>query len=74
MEPVPVTNAHALNTGNNKDRMVESGNINRSLFMLSQVVDALNSGASNVPYRNSKLTRLLQVGSAVGGDEQAGVH
>lgn len=47
-------------TGNNKERMVESGNINKSLFMLSQVVDALNNGQTNIPYRNSKLTRLLQ--------------
>lgn len=49
-------------TGNDKERMIESGNINKSLFMLSQVVESLNNNATNIPYRNSKLTRLLQVG------------
>jgi kinesin family protein 22 len=47
-------------TGNDRDRMIESGSINKSLFMLSQVVEALNNGQSNIPYRNSKLTRMLQ--------------
>ena len=49
--------------------MVESGSINKSLFMLSQVVDALNSGATAIPYRNSKLTRLLQ--DSLGGKASA---
>ena len=31
-------------TDNAGDRMVESGAINRSLFVLNQVVDALNQG------------------------------
>ncbi|XP_017292987.1 kinesin-like protein KIF22 isoform X1 [Kryptolebias marmoratus] len=48
-------------TGNQGIRLKESGAINLSLFTLSKVVDALNSGASvRVPYRDSKLTRLLQ--------------
>ena len=42
-------------------RMVESGSINKSLFVLSNVVDALNAGSPRIPYRDSKLTRLLQV-------------
>ncbi|TKS89869.1 Kinesin-like protein KIF22 [Collichthys lucidus] len=42
-------------------RLKESGAINLSLFTLSKVVDSLNSGtAVRVPYRDSKLTRLLQ--------------
>lgn len=41
--------------------MKESGAINLSLFTLSKVVDCLNTGTGGrVPYRDSKLTRLLQ--------------
>lgn len=47
-------------TGNEGIRLKESGAINSSLFALGQVVDALNQGLCQVPYRNSKLTRLLQ--------------
>ncbi|KAM9772669.1 kinesin-like protein KIF22 isoform X1 [Syngnathus typhle] len=48
-------------TGNRGIRLKESGAINLSLFTLSKVVDSLKSGASvRVPYRDSKLTRLLQ--------------
>ncbi|XP_063338103.1 kinesin-like protein KIF22 [Pelmatolapia mariae] len=48
-------------TGNQGIRLKESGAINLSLFTLSKVVDSLNSGTSvRVPYRDSKLTRLLQ--------------
>lgn len=48
-------------TGNKGLRLKESGAINSSLFVLSKVVDALNQGLPRVPYRDSKLTRLLQV-------------
>uniref|UniRef100_A0ACB8EW39 Uncharacterized protein n=1 Tax=Sphaerodactylus townsendi TaxID=933632 RepID=A0ACB8EW39_9SAUR len=47
-------------TGNRGLRLKESGAINTSLFVLSKVVDALNQGLPRVPYRDSKLTRLLQ--------------
>ncbi|XP_061446627.1 kinesin-like protein KIF22 isoform X2 [Rhineura floridana] len=47
-------------TGNQGLRLKESGAINTSLFVLSKVVDALNQGLPRVPYRDSKLTRLLQ--------------
>ncbi|OAJ36830.1 hypothetical protein BDEG_20957 [Batrachochytrium dendrobatidis JEL423] len=80
-------------TGNVGARMVESGAINKSLFVLGQVVEgmyccirsiysrlqsihhpllistALNKGQQRVPYRDSKITRLLQDslgGSAIG--------
>ncbi|TDL18799.1 kinesin-domain-containing protein [Rickenella mellea] len=56
-------------TGNDPSRMAESSAINKSLSVLGQVVHALNQGASRIPYRNSKLTRILQDalgGSAVG--------
>ncbi|KAG6819786.1 hypothetical protein H0H93_008701 [Arthromyces matolae] len=52
-------------TGNDPSRMAESAAINKSLSVLGQVVHALNSGASRIPYRNSKLTRILQ--DALGG-------
>ncbi|ORX97824.1 kinesin-domain-containing protein [Basidiobolus meristosporus CBS 931.73] len=47
-------------TGNGKDRMAESAAINKSLFVLGQVVEALNAGATRIPYRDSKMTRILQ--------------
>lgn len=47
-------------TGNKGLRLKESTAINTSLFVLGKVVDALNQGSQRVPYRDSKLTRLLQ--------------
>ncbi|XP_039268613.2 kinesin-like protein KIF22 [Styela clava] len=48
-------------TGNTGVRLKESGSINSSLHVLGKVVDALNAGTSaRIPYRDSKLTRLLQ--------------
>ncbi|KAL4224354.1 Kinesin-like protein kif22 [Mactra antiquata] len=52
-------------TGNQGIRLKESGAINKSLFSLGEVVDAINSGLPRIPYRNSKLTRLLQ--DSIGG-------
>ncbi|KAF9553564.1 kinesin-domain-containing protein [Agrocybe pediades] len=52
-------------TGNDPSRMAESSAINKSLSVLGQVVHALNQGQSRIPYRNSKLTRILQ--DALGG-------
>jgi hypothetical protein len=43
------------------DALRETASINRSLFMLGKVISALASGATGalVPYRESKLTKLL---------------
>jgi kinesin family protein C1 len=48
--------------GENKDRMKETININKSLSALADVIGALGQGqqGGHVPYRNSTLTRLLQ--------------
>src|SRR5699024_5221861 len=53
-------------TNNKGMRMTESNNINQSLFVLHKVVDALNKGLERIPYRDSKLTRLLQ--DSLGGN------
>lgn len=47
-------------TDNRGARMTESVNINSSLLALAKVVQALNDGEKRIPYRESKLTRLLQ--------------
>ncbi|KYR01863.1 kinesin family member 13 [Tieghemostelium lacteum] len=50
---------NAEKSGNN-DRLREAAQINQSLLTLGRVITALTSGISHVPYRDSKLTRLLQ--------------
>ncbi|EGR49096.1 kinesin-like protein [Trichoderma reesei QM6a] len=49
-------------TDNGKERMVESAAINKSLFVLSQCIDAISQGAKRIPYRESKMTRILSLG------------
>lgn len=49
-------------TGNDKERLVESASINKSLFVLSQCVDAIGRGDKRIPYRESKMTRILSLG------------
>jgi len=55
-------------TKNRGARLVEGANINKSLLALSNCINALgkNKGKGYVPYRNSKLTRLLK--DSLGGN------
>eukprot|EP00977_Amphora_coffeiformis_P010190 scaffold2363_cov159-Amphora_coffeaeformis.AAC.52 len=49
-------------------RLKEGININQGLLVLGNVISALASNSSHVPYRESKLTRLLR--GSLGGNHQ----
>lgn len=55
--------------GSDSTRLKETQSINKSLSCLGDVFNALATGASHVPYRNSKLTYLLQ--DCLSGDGKA---
>jgi kinesin family protein 5 len=48
-------------TGAQGSVLEEAKNINKSLSALGNCISALTTGASHVPFRDSQLTRLLQV-------------
>jgi kinesin family protein C2/C3 len=50
------------------DHMKEAGYINKSLSALGNVMEALDRKASHIPYRDSKLTYLLQ--DSLGGNSR----
>ena len=56
-------------TCNEGIRLQESAKINQSLFVLSNVIYALNNNKPRVPYRENKLTRILQ--DSLGGTSRA---
>ena len=49
-------------TDNVRERMVESASINKSLFVLAKCVEAIGSNSARIPYRESKMTRILSLG------------
>ncbi|PFH63003.1 hypothetical protein XA68_10415 [Ophiocordyceps unilateralis] len=53
-------------TDNGKERLVESAAINKSLFVLGQCIEAISRGDRRVPYRESKMTRILSLGQNKG--------
>ena len=58
-------------TGNKGMRLIEGGNINRSLLVLGNCINALSESnikgnKPHIPYRDSKLTRLLK--DSLGGN------
>lgn len=56
-------------------RLVEGGHINKSLLTLGTVINKLSTGeartSAHIPYRDSKLTRLLQ--PALGGNARTAI-
>jgi kinesin family protein 5 len=55
-------------TGATGARLEEAKNINRSLTTLGMVINALCDGTAHIPYRDSKLTRILQ--DSLGGNSK----
>lgn len=47
-------------SGASGDRQQEASKINKSLLTLGRVINALTETKQHIPYRESKLTRLLQ--------------
>ena len=53
-------------TGATDERLKEAQNINKSLSALGDVISALSTGEKFIPYRNNKLTLVMQ--DSLGGN------
>ncbi|EGG14874.1 kinesin family member 13 [Cavenderia fasciculata] len=63
---------NAQKSGSNNERLREASVINQSLLTLGRVISALTSDTnSHIPYRDSKLTRLLQ--DSLGGKTKTSI-
>ena len=69
--PPPAGSERAKRTKAVGQRLAEGITINRGLLALGNVINALSEGKAHVPYRDSKLTRMLQVGAGRRGGELA---
>lgn len=65
-------------TGAEGQRLIEGGHINKSLLALGTVISKLSDGdwyylitSAHIPYRDSKLTRILQ--SSLGGNARTSI-
>ena len=61
-----VGSERADKTGATGERAKEGQAINKSLSALGDVMNALSEGEKFIPYRNNKLTQLMQ--DSLGGD------
>lgn len=51
-------------SGAEGEQLSQAININHGLFVLGKAITALSEGSAHVPFRESKLTRTLALGSA----------
>ncbi len=63
---VDLAGSERLSNTSDTQRMIESGNINKSLLTLGSVINALVDQSLKktrvfIPWRDSKLTRILKV-------------
>ncbi|KAL4593378.1 hypothetical protein GN956_G26731, partial [Arapaima gigas] len=56
----------AAKTGAGHEQLKEANSINKSLSALGDVISALSTEQAHVPYRNNKLTQLMQ--DSLGGN------